>query len=62
MLTQRMHMHARICTCTCTCTVGRYHIGYHDDALLKFCLDNKIIPQAWSPMGGGQLPRETSGQ
>ncbi|KAK3243914.1 hypothetical protein CYMTET_46456, partial [Cymbomonas tetramitiformis] len=31
----------------------QWHLGYHDDALHRFCAMNGIILQAYSPLGGG---------
>ena len=32
-----------------------WHIGYHDDFLRDFAKENKIVLQAYSPLGGGEI-------
>jgi diketogulonate reductase-like aldo/keto reductase len=33
------------------------HLGYHDDYLQDWCVKHKVQQQAYSPLGGGQLPK-----
>eukprot|EP01051_Picozoa_sp_SAG22_P011655 SAG22_NODE_1141_length_5388_cov_2.279259_1_plen_356_part_00 len=34
-----------------------FHIGYHDDYLNDWCKKHKVVLQAYSPLGGGAIPK-----
>lgn len=54
---KKVHLEELLKTCKIKPMVNQieFHIGFMQDETYKFCLENDILIQAWSPNGGGKL-------